>query len=130
MYFQHKKDETASNLTEHIKLLDKGSKNTVKIIRINNGTEFKNSVMKESAKKIKLNKTFLAPRTLQKNRVVERNNRSLIDAARTMLDEAKLPTYFRNEAVQVASFTQNATLINKNCKTPYEMVKNKNSNLK
>ena len=47
-----------------------------------------------------------------------------------MLDEAKLPTYFWAEAVQTACFTQNATLINRHGKTPYEMVKNKKPNLK
>ena len=47
-----------------------------------------------------------------------------------MLDEAKLPTYFWAEAIQTACFTQNATLINKHGKTPYEMVKNKKPNLK
>ena len=47
-----------------------------------------------------------------------------------MLDEAKLPTYFWAEAVQTACFTQNATLINKQGKTPYEMVKKNKPNLK
>ena len=47
-----------------------------------------------------------------------------------MLEEAKLPTYFWAEAVQTACFTQNATLINKHGKIPYEMVKNKKPNLK
>ena len=47
-----------------------------------------------------------------------------------MLDEAKLPTYFWAEAVETACFTQNATLINKHGKTPYEMVKKKKPNLK
>ena len=47
-----------------------------------------------------------------------------------MLDEANLPTYFWAEAVQTACFTQNATLINKHGKTPYEMVNKKKPNLK
>ncbi|KAL8104263.1 hypothetical protein AgCh_028473 [Apium graveolens] len=73
---------------------------------------------------------FSAPGTPQQNGVVERKNRTLIEAARTMLDEAKLPTYFLAEAVQTSYFTQNATLINKHGKTPYEMVKKKKPNLK
>ena len=47
-----------------------------------------------------------------------------------MLDEAKLPTYFWAEAVQTACFTENATLINKHRKTPYEMVQKKKPNMK
>ena len=37
---------------------------------------------------------FSAPSTPQQNRVVGRKNRTLIEAGRTMLEEAKLPTYF------------------------------------
>ena len=47
-----------------------------------------------------------------------------------MLEEARLPTYFWAEAVQTACFTQNATLINKHGKTPFEIVKGKKPNLK
>ena len=55
---------------------------------------------------------FSAPRTPQQNGVVERKNRSLIEAARTMLEESKLPTNFWAEAVNCACYTQNISLIN------------------
>ena len=42
---------------------------------------------------------FSASRTPQQNGVVERKNRSLVQAARIMLEESKLPTYFWVEAV-------------------------------
>ncbi|KAL8098454.1 hypothetical protein AgCh_031274 [Apium graveolens] len=60
--------------------------------------------------------------SISKKRVVVRKNRTLIEAARTMLEEARFPTYFWAEAVQTACFTQNATLINKHRKTPFEML--------
>ncbi|KAL8091797.1 hypothetical protein AgCh_034162 [Apium graveolens] len=68
--------------------------------------------------------------SISKKRVVKRKNRTLIEAIRTMLEEARLPTYFWDEAVQIACFTQNATLINKHGKIPFEMVKGKKPNLK
>ena len=37
---------------------------------------------------------FSTPGTPQQNGVVERKNITLIEAGRTMLEEAKLPTYF------------------------------------
>ncbi|KAL8109817.1 hypothetical protein AgCh_025786 [Apium graveolens] len=86
--------------------------------------------MEEFCKDRGIKQEFFAPGTPQQNGVVERKNRTLIEAARTMLDEAKLPTYFWAEAVQTACFTQNATLIKKHGKTPYEMVKKKKPNLK
>ena len=117
--------ETASILIDHVKQLDKLVKDSVKIIRSDNGTEFKNMIMEEFCKDHKIKQEFSALGTPQQNGVIERKNRTLIEAARTMLDEAKLPTYFWAEAVQTACFSQNATLINKQGKTPYEMVKKK-----
>ena len=130
VYFLHTKSETASILIDHVRQLDKLMKDSVKIIRSDNGTEFKNLIMEEFCKDHGIRQEFSAPGTPQQNGVVERKNRTLIEAARTMLDEAKLPTYFWAEAVQTACFTQNATLINKHGKTPYEMVKKKKPNLK
>ncbi|XP_063939724.1 uncharacterized protein LOC135148436 [Daucus carota subsp. sativus] len=115
------KDETSPLLVEHVKQLDKISMDAVKIIRSDNGTEFKNSKMEEFCKANGIKQEFSAPGTPQQNGVVERKNKTLIEAARTMLEEAKLPTYFWVEAVETACFTQNATLINKHGKTPFEM---------
>ncbi|KAL8097413.1 hypothetical protein AgCh_030516 [Apium graveolens] len=130
VYFLHTKSETASTLIDHIKHLDKMVKDSVKVLRSDNGTEFKNLIMEEFCKSHGIKQEFSAPGTPQQNGVVERKNRTLIEAARTMLEEAKLPTYFWDEAVQTACFTQNATLINKHGKTPYVMVKKKKPNLK
>ncbi|KAL8120205.1 hypothetical protein AgCh_017378 [Apium graveolens] len=47
VYFLHKKNETASTLTDHVGQLDKLVKDSVKIIRSDNGTEFKNSIIEE-----------------------------------------------------------------------------------
>ncbi|KAL8090564.1 hypothetical protein AgCh_039861 [Apium graveolens] len=130
VYFLHTKSKTASILIDHIKHLDKLVKDSVKIIRSDNGTEFKNLIMEEFCKNHGIKQEFSAPGTPQQNGVVERKNRTLIEATRIMLEEAKLSTYFWAEAVQTACFTQNATLINKQGKTPYEMVKKKKPNLK
>ncbi|KAL8103713.1 hypothetical protein AgCh_028060 [Apium graveolens] len=130
VYFLHTKSETASILIDHVKQLDKMVKDSVKILRSDNGTEFKNLIMEEFCKNHGIKHEFFAPGTPQQNGVIERKNRTLIEAAHTMLEEAKLPTYFWAEAVQTACFTQNATLINKHGKTPYEMVKKKKPNLK
>ncbi|KAL8104298.1 hypothetical protein AgCh_028500 [Apium graveolens] len=130
VYLLHTKSETASILIDHVKQLDKMVTYSVKILRSDNGTEFKNLIMEEFCKSHGIKQEFSALGTPQQNGVVERKNRTLIEAARTMLEEAKLPTYFWAEAVQTACFTQNATLINKHGKTPYEMVKKKKPNLK
>ena len=106
VYFLAGKNETSLILTEHVKQLDRESEHKVKIIRSDNGTEFRNGSMEEFCKERGVKQEFSAPGTPQQNGVVERKNRTLIEAARTMLDEAKLPTYFWAEAVQTACFTQ------------------------
>ena len=55
---------------------------------------------------------------------------TLIEAGRTMLEEANLPTYFWEEAVSTAFFTQNCTLINRHGATPYQSLKGKKLSLK
>ena len=61
---------------------------------------------------------------------MERKNRSLIEAARTMLEESKLPTYFWAEAVNTAYYTQNICLVDQaRCMTPYQLFKNKKPTL-
>ena len=74
---------------------------------------------------------YSAPRTPQQNGVVERKNRTLIEAARSMLSTSRLPIYFWTEAVNTACYTQNRTLINKeHMKTPYERMNEKKPTVK
>ncbi|GKF64279.1 retrovirus-related pol polyprotein from transposon TNT 1-94 [Tanacetum coccineum] len=63
------------------------------------------------------------PRTPQQNRVVERRNRILVEAARTMMIFSKAPMFLWVEAVATACYTQNRSLIHtRHNKTPYELV--------
>ena len=63
------------------------------------------------------------PRTPQQNGVVERRNRTLVEAARTMLIFSKAPMFLWAEAIATACYTQNRSLIHPlHCKTPYELV--------
>ena len=63
VHFLAKKDETAQTLIEHVKLLDKGSKDKVKVIRSDNGTKFKNATMEEFCKERGMKQEFSAPGT-------------------------------------------------------------------
>nr|GEY48999.1 hypothetical protein [Tanacetum cinerariifolium] len=62
-------------------------------------------------------------RTPQHNRVAERKNRALIEAARTMLADSLLPIPFWDEVVYTACYVQNRVLVTKpHNKTPYELL--------
>nr|GFA21178.1 ribonuclease H-like domain-containing protein [Tanacetum cinerariifolium] len=69
-----------------------------------------------------IKKEFSNARTPRQNGVAERRNKTLIEAARTMLVDAKLPVTFWAEAVNTACYVQNRVLVNKSHnKTPYEL---------
>nr|GFA64199.1 integrase, catalytic region, zinc finger, CCHC-type, peptidase aspartic, catalytic [Tanacetum cinerariifolium] len=57
-----------------------------------------------------LHQTLVA-RTPEQNGVVERRNRTLVEAARTMLSTAKVPLFFWAEAIATTCFTQNRSLV-------------------
>ncbi|GJZ97712.1 putative ribonuclease H-like domain-containing protein [Tanacetum coccineum] len=62
----------------------------------------------------------------QQNGVVERRNRTLIEAARTMLIYAKAPLFLWAEAVATACYTQNRSIIRlHHGNTPYELLHDK-----
>ncbi|GJX82526.1 putative ribonuclease H-like domain-containing protein [Tanacetum coccineum] len=66
---------------------------------------------------------FSNARTPQQNEVAERMNRTLIEAARTMLADSHLPTTFWAEAVNTACYTFNRVRVTKpQNKTPYELL--------
>nr|GEX53282.1 retrovirus-related Pol polyprotein from transposon TNT 1-94 [Tanacetum cinerariifolium] len=74
---------------------------------------------------------FSAARTPQQNGVVERRNRTLVEATRTMLTFANLPLFVWVEAITTACFTQNCLIIHKHFdKTPYELINNRKPNIK
>ncbi|GKE68549.1 retrovirus-related pol polyprotein from transposon TNT 1-94 [Tanacetum coccineum] len=69
-------------------------------------------------------------RTPQQNGVVERRNRTLVEAARTILIFSKAPLFLWVEAVATACYTQNRSLIHTlHNKTPYELVHDKKPDL-
>ncbi|GKA34733.1 ribonuclease H-like domain-containing protein [Tanacetum coccineum] len=95
----------------------------VKIIRSDHGTEFKNHAMNEFCAKKGIKREFSVARTPQQNGVAERKNRTLIEAARTMLADSLLPIPFWAEAVNTACYVLNRVLVTKpQNKTPYELL--------
>ncbi|GJZ49058.1 putative ribonuclease H-like domain-containing protein [Tanacetum coccineum] len=122
VFFLSTKDETTEILKNFIKEVENLVDKKVKIIRSDNGTEFKNKVMDDLCREKGIKREYSVARTPQQNGVAERKNRTLIEAARTMLADSKLPTTFWAEAVSTACYVQNRVLIVKpHNKTPYEL---------
>ncbi|GJS26254.1 retrovirus-related pol polyprotein from transposon TNT 1-94 [Tanacetum coccineum] len=98
----------------------------VKFLRTDNGTEFVNQTLREYYEKVGISHETSVARSPQQNGVVERRNRTLIEAARTMLIYAKAPLFLWAEAVATACYTQNRSIIRlRHGKTPYELLHDK-----
>ncbi|GJZ82281.1 retrovirus-related pol polyprotein from transposon TNT 1-94, partial [Tanacetum coccineum] len=93
VYFLRSKDETSEIIKKFIAQAQLNYKAKVCKIRTDNGTEFKNATLKAYYEKLGIMQQFSIARTPQQNRVVERRNRSLVEAARTMLIFTRLPEF-------------------------------------
>ncbi|GJT50108.1 putative ribonuclease H-like domain-containing protein [Tanacetum coccineum] len=84
VFFLATKDETSGILKTFITEIENQLDHKVKVIRCDNGTEFKNSVMNQFCEMKGIKREFSVARTPQQNGVAKRRNRTLIEAARTM----------------------------------------------
>ncbi|GKA00341.1 putative ribonuclease H-like domain-containing protein [Tanacetum coccineum] len=123
VFFLATKSETSGILKKFITEVENQLNHKVKVIRSDNGTEFKNREMDEFCGQKGIKREYSVARTPQQNEVAERKNRTLIEAARTMLADSLLPTVFWAEAVNTACYVLNRVLVTKpHNKTPYELI--------
>nr|GEW31077.1 putative ribonuclease H-like domain-containing protein [Tanacetum cinerariifolium] len=104
VFFPASKDETSAILKTFIIGIKNLVDHKVKVIRCDNETEFKNREMNQFCEMKGIMRQYSVARTPQQNGVAERRNRTLIEAARTMLTDLKLPTTFRVKAVNTACY--------------------------
>ncbi|GJY07218.1 putative ribonuclease H-like domain-containing protein [Tanacetum coccineum] len=123
VFFLATKNETSEILKTFITSIENQINHKVKIIRCDNGTEFKNNDMNQFCGMKGIKREFSVARTPQQNGDAERKNKTLIEAVRTMLADSLLPTRFWAEAVSTACYVQNRVLVTKpHNKTPYELL--------
>ncbi|GJR60356.1 retrovirus-related pol polyprotein from transposon TNT 1-94 [Tanacetum coccineum] len=128
--FLRSKDETPAFVINLLKQLQVGLNKTVWFVRTDNGTEFVNKDLTDYYESVGITHEKTVPRTPQQNGVVERRNRTLVEAARTMLIFSKASLFLWAEAVATACYTQNRSLIHTIYdKTPYELVHDKKPDL-
>nr|GEV28678.1 putative ribonuclease H-like domain-containing protein [Tanacetum cinerariifolium] len=123
VFFLATKNETSPILKTFITGLENQLSLNVKVIRSGNGTKFKNSDLNQLCRLKGIKREFSVPRTPQQNNIAKRKNRTLIEAARTMLADLLLPIPFWAEAVNTACYVQNRVLVTKpHNKTTYELL--------
>ncbi|KAD6454646.1 hypothetical protein E3N88_09352 [Mikania micrantha] len=122
-FFLFSKDETSDKIIALVTHLERQFSLPVKMIRSDNGTEFKNQVLDKFCISKGILRQYSAPRTPAQNGVLERKNRTLIEAARTMLADSGLPLSFWAEAVNTACYVLNRVhIVKRHNKTAYEIL--------
>ncbi|GJZ28409.1 retrovirus-related pol polyprotein from transposon TNT 1-94 [Tanacetum coccineum] len=89
--FLRSKDETPEVVIKFLKQIQVGLNKTIRYIRTDNGTEFVNKDLTAYYERVGIFHQKTVPRTPQQNGIVERRNRTLVEAARTMLIFSKAP---------------------------------------
>nr|GEV46867.1 putative ribonuclease H-like domain-containing protein [Tanacetum cinerariifolium] len=123
VFFLATKDETSPIPKTFITGLENQLSLKMKVIRSDNGTKFKNNDLNKFCGMKGIKREFSVPRTPQQNGIAKRKNRTLIEAARTMLADLLLPIPFWAEADNTACYVQNRVLVTRpHNKTPYELL--------
>ncbi|GJU58358.1 retrovirus-related pol polyprotein from transposon TNT 1-94 [Tanacetum coccineum] len=104
-HFLWSKDETPEVLVNFLKFVQRGLHAHVRTVRTDKGTEFLNKTLHAYFAQEGIAYQTSTARTPEQKGVVERQNRTLVEAARTMLSAAKVPLFFWAEAIATASKT-------------------------
>ncbi|WVZ89592.1 hypothetical protein U9M48_035973 [Paspalum notatum var. saurae] len=122
VFFMEFKDEAFGFFRDLVLRLRNESHKAMRAIRSDNGGEFKNCWFENFCRDLGLEHQFSSPYTPPQNGFVERKNRTLVEMARTMLDEHRTPRRFWAEAVNTACYIANRIFLRAFLgKTSYEL---------
>ncbi|GJV17459.1 retrovirus-related pol polyprotein from transposon TNT 1-94 [Tanacetum coccineum] len=123
-------DEAPDAIIKCIKNIQVRLNAIVRNVRTDNGTEFVNETLRDFYENVSISHQTFVARTPQQNGAVKRQNRMLVEAARTMLIFSKAPLFLWAEGINTACYTPNRSLIRlRYNKTPYELMHNKKPDL-
>jgi hypothetical protein len=96
--------------------------NFLKVIRSDNGSEFRNASFYEFCLEHGIDHQFFAPRIPQQNGVMEQKNHTLVEMATMMLDEHKTPRHLWADAISTACYISNQIFLRSILHlTPFEL---------
>jgi hypothetical protein len=128
--FLQEKSQTQETLKRFLRRAQNEFGLRIKKIRSDNGTKFNNSQIEGFLEEEGIKNEFSFAYTPQQNGVVERKNRTLLDMARTMLDEYKTSDRFWAEAINTACYSINRLYLHRILKkTSYELLTGKKPNV-
>lgn len=122
VYLMNQKDEVLTKFMDYHQFMESSTGMKIKCIRSDNGGEYTSKQFKQYCRKNGIEMEFTVPYTPQQNGVSERLNRSLMEMARTMLQDANMDYKYWGEAILTACFTRNRLPSSSlQFKSPYEV---------
>ena len=107
IYVLKHKDEVFARFLEWKALVENSTGRKLKALRTDNGGEYISKEFETYLKQNGIRHERTVPKTREQNGVAERMNRTIVETARCMLAEAKLPRKFWAEAVSTAVYLRN-----------------------
>ena len=107
MHLLRNKSEGLDKLALFVKLVENQTGSQIKVLRSDNGGEYKSTKFAKFCADRGIIHKFTPPHTPELNGVAERMNRALVESARCMLEYAGLPNKYGGEAVITAQFLRN-----------------------
>lgn len=130
IYFLRHKADVFEVFREYCTVVKNNFGHSIKALRVDNGREYIRNDMLHFPKLQGIRLETTAPYTPQQNGRSERQNRTLVEKARTMLHARNLPLRLWAEAMNTAVYVYNRTpQLNKNGQIPYEIWTGKHAKL-
>lgn len=129
VYLLETKDEVLPKLKDFLTEMKYQFGRVSKCLRSDNGKEYIAREVQDLLRTLGIKVQSTVPYCPEQNEVSERKNRTLVEPARCMLNDAKLPYEYWGEAVMTANYITNRMITKATDKTPYEAWTGKRPNL-
>jgi hypothetical protein len=116
------KDEVFNKFKEFKALIENLSERKINILRSDNGEEYTSKAFVKFCKDVGIKRELTTPYNPQQNGIVERKNRTILKAVKTMIHDQDLPMCLWAEAAMAVVYVQNRLSHSAlGLKTPEEM---------
>jgi transposase InsO family protein len=107
IYFLKNKSDVFIKFKEFKALVENISERKIKNLRSDNGGEFTSDEFKTFCKEVGIKRELSTPYNPQQNGVVERNNRTIMEALKDMIHDQDLPMHLWEEATRTDIYVKN-----------------------
>lgn len=122
IFFMKHKNEVFDHLVTYVERLKTQLGRKMKVLRFDNGLEYKNKRICDFLAREGIKFETTVPYSPEQNGISERRNRTLVEAARSMLLESGLQRNLWAEAVNTANYVQNRISGRNHEKSPLELM--------